>query len=117
MKFTMKSVASKVVVSGVLAGAALVAIPAGAATANEVPCTDVNFVSIAWHSDFGGRGESCYANKSENHVNNVWMDSLSTGNNDVVYEDLNGALVNFPRGTYTIWPDGQEPHINTIWIL
>ncbi|WP_394942025.1 beta/gamma crystallin domain-containing protein [Psychromicrobium sp. YIM B11713] len=119
MAFDFKKVARKTLVASVVAGSVLVAVPAVAAptaSANEVGCTDPYFVELYWHTSSGIHGNSCYANKSYNPTNDVWADRIDTGNNDVNYYDVNGAVVYIPRLTTRTWPSGQ-PHIRGIEIL
>ncbi|WP_394939048.1 beta/gamma crystallin domain-containing protein [Psychromicrobium sp. YIM B11713] len=121
MGFDFKKVARKTLVASVVAGAVLVAVPAvGAApaSANEVGCTDANFVHLYWHDGVAGpagrSGVSCYANRGDNQVLAVWADRITTGNNSITYTDANGSKVDI-----NAWNDvtyNNKPQLTNIYI-
>ncbi|WP_394941115.1 beta/gamma crystallin domain-containing protein [Psychromicrobium sp. YIM B11713] len=120
MTFEFKKIARKALVASVVAGAVLAVVPAvGASTAsaNEIGCTDPNFVHFYWHTSTGVYGTSCYANKSYNRVNNVWADRVDTGNNNINIVDVNGTFEYIPQHTFRTWNAGQEMHVQAIDIL
>ncbi|MGN9780616.1 beta/gamma crystallin domain-containing protein [Nonomuraea sp. ZG12] len=57
----------------------------------------------------------CYANKGTMSVR-LWVDQISTGNNDIKYLDYNGAKVRIKRWTIMKFPN-RPPHVDSITIL
>lgn len=102
-----------------LAAAIAVTLPAGAAHAiNKVDCGDRDdFLKVTGHTSGipWRRQVRCYANAGTVEVR-LWVDQISTGNNDVVYFDENRDVVEIKRWTIMNFPN-RPPNVRNIKIL
>ncbi|MFJ2738140.1 beta/gamma crystallin domain-containing protein [Streptomyces sp. NPDC087440] len=74
-----------------------------------------NFLKIWSHS--GGRDSvDCYANRGRTDFGGWWVDKISTGNNDLIYYDVNGDSVRINRWTEITYPN-RPPKVKSIEIL
>ncbi|MFI0967772.1 beta/gamma crystallin domain-containing protein [Streptomyces sp. NPDC021080] len=98
------------------AAALTVAVPASSAYAiDEVPCQGrTDLLKVEGHS-WGGSLEICYANAGrDEYPGGIWVDRISTGNNDITYYDVNGATVQINR--WTVFQPRNAVHVNAIQI-
>jgi len=122
LTFAIKKLVRKIVVASVMAGAAAttaVAVTGTPALAiNPVPCGRSDFLRISVHTgDLPIRWySSCYANRGITYVGNVWLDEISTGNNDVKLYDYNGSVVHVGRWWVITYPNAPK-HIWAVEIL
>lgn len=106
--------------TAIAAAAALtVAVPVGSAYAiNEVTCRDgAGYLVVEGKNEFGQPFKDCWANagKTGNHYwPSVWVTRITTGNNDVIYYDVNGAKVSLNR--WTVYQPKNAAHIKEIEI-
>ncbi|MCO5995025.1 beta/gamma crystallin domain-containing protein [Actinoallomurus rhizosphaericola] len=94
---------------GIIAGAtALVMslIPGQAFAIDRVDCTGSDFLQIWWHDGIGSY-TTCYANAGTTTMADayVWIDKVSTGNNDVSLHDVNGTDVYISRWNIVTYPN------------
>ncbi|TRV75587.1 oxidoreductase [Streptomyces sp. 130] len=94
-----------------------VAVPAGSAHAiDHVECDGgADFLKIYSHLD-GRRSVDCYANAGRTDFGGWWADRIVTGNNDLIYYDVNGDSVRINRWTDITFPN-NPPRIKSIQIL
>lgn len=97
--------------------------PAGVSSAmDNVTCDpDAGFLKIAYHEFSAPRGSTvkCYANAGKidfESFKTIWVDEVSTGNNDVHLHDANGDVVGIKRWNSVKYPN-RPPHIKSIEIL
>ncbi|GAA0365833.1 hypothetical protein NE235_02345 [Actinoallomurus spadix] len=109
---------------GITAGAAalfLSLIPGQAFAINQVPCDRDDFVHVWWHAGLVTSAESCFANGGIMDIAGggaVWVDKVSSGNNDVLFPDENGDWVHVPDYTIVTYPNHpfhtRQIHINPV---
>ncbi|MFD9794137.1 beta/gamma crystallin domain-containing protein [Streptomyces sp. NPDC059070] len=112
-----KRIARSVVLAMAATTAVTVAMPTGNAFAiDHVECRGgENFLKI--YSHLNGRSSvDCYANKGRVSFGSWWVDRISTGNNDLVYYDVNGDSVRINRWTDISFPN-RPPKVKDIEIL
>ncbi|GAA0365856.1 hypothetical protein NE235_02360 [Actinoallomurus spadix] len=107
---------------GITAGAAalfLSLIPGQAFAINRVTCDSSEFVHVWWHAS-SGPGESCFANAGMMDLapggGAVWVDTVSTGNNNVRFRDENGETISISKYTIMNYPN-RPFHSRIIEIL
>ncbi|MYV99316.1 beta/gamma crystallin domain-containing protein [Streptomyces sp. SID3343] len=112
-----KRVARSMAVS--LAAAAMLALglPSGNAYAiDHVQCVGgENFLKIWSHLD-GRESVDCYANGGKTDFGGWWVDRISTGNNDLIYYDVNGDSVKIERWHDITFPN-RPPRVAAIQIV
>ncbi|MFF2624290.1 beta/gamma crystallin domain-containing protein [Kitasatospora griseola] len=117
----MFSRTKRVVCSLATAFAAAVAftitVPGGHAFAiDHVQCVGgENFLKIWSHLD-GRQSVDCYANGGTTDFGSWWVDRISTGNNDLIYYDVNGDSVRIDRWTDITFPN-NPPQVRAIQIV
>lgn len=94
-----------------------VAGPTGTAFAiDHVECVGgENFLKLWSHLD-GRESVDCYANAGRTDFGGWWVDRISTGNNDLIYYDVNGDSVRINRWTDITFPN-RPPRVKSIQIL
>ncbi|MFJ5926089.1 beta/gamma crystallin domain-containing protein [Kitasatospora sp. NPDC092948] len=94
-----------------------VTVPSGHAFAiDHVQCVGgENFLKIWSHGDGGDRVD-CYANAGTTDFGGRWVDRIFTGNNDLIYYDVNGDSVRLDRGTDITYPN-RPAKVRSIQIL
>lgn len=99
------------------AGALTVAVPTGNAFAiDHVECRGgENFLKI-WSHNGGRQSVDCYANRGRTDFGGWWVDKISTGNNDLIYYDVNGDSVKIERWHEITFPN-RPPKVKAIEIL
>ncbi|MEV5410269.1 beta/gamma crystallin domain-containing protein [Thermopolyspora sp. NPDC052614] len=105
-------------VAAAMVAAMTVTLPAEIAHAtNEVFCAGRrDFLIITWHTSIS-RGISCFANAGYvNILGGTWVDEISTGNNDIIYDDMNGDRVFIKRWTVERYWD-MPRHVKGFTIL
>ncbi|MGW4421489.1 beta/gamma crystallin domain-containing protein [Streptosporangium sp. NPDC004631] len=112
-----KKSARSIAVALAATAAFTVTIPAGPAFAiNHVRCVDgENFLKI-WSHLYSFRSVDCYANGGKTDFGGWWVDRISTGNNDLIYYDANGASVRINRWRDITFPN-RPPQVMAIQIL
>ncbi|MCS0635065.1 oxidoreductase [Streptomyces sp. LP05-1] len=112
-----KRIARSMVVAAAATVTVTMAMPAGNAFAiDHVECRGgENFLKIWSHLD-GRSSVDCYANKGRIGFGSWWVDRISTGNNDLVYYDVNGDSVRVNRWTDITFPS-RPPKVRDIEIL
>ncbi|MET9218848.1 beta/gamma crystallin domain-containing protein [Streptomyces sp. NPDC088197] len=117
----MISKAKKVIGSMTMALAAAaaltVAVPSGPAFAiDHVECVGgADYLKI--YSHLNGRDSvDCYANSGRTDFGGWWVDRIVTGNNDLIYYDVNGDSVRINRWTDITFPN-RPPRVKSIQIL
>ncbi|MFI6652613.1 beta/gamma crystallin domain-containing protein [Streptomyces sp. NPDC050529] len=87
-----------------------------AAAIDHVECRGgEDFLKVWSHLD-GQNSVDCYANKGRTSFGSWWVDRISTGNNDLVYFDVNGDSVRINRWTDITFPN-NPPRVKDIEIL
>lgn len=101
---------------GIIAGAAalLMSLTPGQAFASSninipsnVPCGPSDYLQIWFHDDSGSH-DQCWANAGVFYPwtgKTIWLDKISTGNNDVVIHDDNGTDVYISRWNIVTYPN------------
>ncbi|MET8763623.1 beta/gamma crystallin domain-containing protein [Lentzea sp. NPDC004782] len=120
MRRTKSKIGNLLLLVSVAASFFLVA--AGSASADDLAAT-ADMVDCGGRSDFlhvygrNGYGpqERCYANAGK-AAQALWVDRISTGNNDIVYRDYNGEIVRIDRWTDISFPN-RPPYVDYIIIL
>lgn len=120
---TLRELTSKKTTRRVLAAAAAAAaafsllVPTGTSFAiDPIPCRDgENFLKI-WSHLGGSSSVDCYADRVRIGFGGWWIDRISTGNNDLIYYDSNGADVRINRWTDITSPD-RPPKVRVIETL
>ncbi|MEU5383656.1 beta/gamma crystallin domain-containing protein [Kitasatospora cineracea] len=99
------------------AAAFTVAVPGGNAYAiDHIECKGgENYLKIWSHLD-GQQSVDCYANAGRTDFGGWWIDRISTGNNDLVYYDVNGDSVKIERWHDITFPN-HPPRVKSIQIL
>ncbi|MEV7215190.1 beta/gamma crystallin domain-containing protein [Kitasatospora cineracea] len=99
------------------AAAFTVTVPSADAYAiDHVECVGgENFLKIWSHLD-GRQSVDCYANAGRTDFGGWWIDRISTGNNDLIYYDVNGDSVKIERWHDITFPN-QPPRVKSIQIL
>lgn len=110
-------VARSVTVAAVATMGVTMAMPTGNAFAiDHVECRGgENFLKVWSHLD-GRSSVDCYANKGRTNFGSWWVDRISTGNNDLIYYDVNGDSVRINRWTDITFPS-RPPKVKDIEIL
>ena len=94
-------------VAAAMVAALVTAGPAPTASAvNRVPCGDRHdLVEVVWHT--GGNqyaNRDCGANRGTLvGGSDVWVNSISTGNNVVEFADFNGAVIRIGKWRTGLW--------------
>ncbi|MEV5754908.1 beta/gamma crystallin domain-containing protein [Actinoallomurus sp. NPDC052308] len=107
--------------AGIIAGAAALfmsLIPGQAFAISQVPCNSSDYLQI-WFHDGSGSATACYANAGLTYIwgnNTVWIDKVSTGNNNVVIHDDNGTDVYISRNNIVTYPNRPvaTTHLNIL---
>ncbi|MEU3567867.1 beta/gamma crystallin domain-containing protein [Kitasatospora sp. NPDC036755] len=88
----------------------------GAFAIDHVPCDGGrnDFLKIWSHLD-GRDSVDCYANGGRTDFGGWWVDRISTGNNDLTYDDVNGDSVRIERWTDITFPN-RPPRVAAIQI-
>ncbi|MFB7475209.1 beta/gamma crystallin domain-containing protein [Kitasatospora sp. NPDC056184] len=117
----MISKSVRTVWSGVVAFAAAAAltlgVPSGSAYAiDHIECVGgEDFLKIWSHLD-GRESVDCYANAGRTDFGSWWVDRIYTGNNDLIYYDVNGDSVKIERWHDITFPN-RPPMVASIQIL
>lgn len=74
-----------------------------------------DFLKIWSHLD-GASHVDYYANKGRTGFGSWWVDRISTGNNDLIYYDVNGDSVRIDRLTDITFPN-NPPRVKDIEVL
>lgn len=96
--------------AGITAGAAalfLSLIPGQAFAIDRVNCGPSDYFQIWWHFETES-GTMCFANSGTIYPrgnNTIWIDKVSTGNNDVIIHDQNGTDVYISRRNIVTYPN------------
>lgn len=107
-----------------LAAGFSIAAPANAAHATDsVECGSPDYLQVWGHTKpplivgSGGNFIACYANAGTITLGEyAWVDQVSTGNNDIQMNDVNGAKVKISRRNIVTYPN-RPPHISSIQIF
>ncbi|MEU5087794.1 beta/gamma crystallin domain-containing protein [Streptomyces sp. NPDC021356] len=112
-----KRALGSVAVALAAAAAFTVSVPSGTAFAiDHVQCVGgENFLKIWSHLD-GRDSVDCYANAGRTDFGGWWVDRISTGNNDLIYYDVNGDSVKIERWHDITFPN-RPPRVAAIQIL
>ncbi|GAA2100024.1 hypothetical protein GCM10009759_32510 [Kitasatospora saccharophila] len=99
------------------ATALTVAVPSGNAYAiDHIECKGgEDYLKIWSHLD-GQQSVDCYANAGRTDFGGWWIDRISTGNNDLIYYDVNGDSVKIERWHDITFPN-RPPRVKSIQIL
>ncbi|MEU5127028.1 beta/gamma crystallin domain-containing protein [Streptomyces mobaraensis] len=113
----VKKSATSAAVALAAAAALTAVVPAGNAYAiDHVACRGgENFLKI-WSHSGGKQSVDCYANRGKTDFGGWWVDKISTGNNDLIYNDANGDSVKIERWHEITFPN-RPPKVNSIEIL
>lgn len=92
-------------------------VPGTALAIDHVRCDGSrnDFLKI-WSHSGGTSSVDCYANGGSTGFGGWWIDKISTGNNDLVYYDVNGDSVRINRWTEITFPN-RPPQVKEIKIL
>ncbi|MFF8769425.1 beta/gamma crystallin domain-containing protein [Kitasatospora sp. NPDC015120] len=109
--------ACSAVVAFAAAAALTLGVPGGTAYAiDHVECVGgESFLKIWSHLD-GRQSVDCYANAGRTDFEGWWVDRIYTGNNDLIYYDVNGDSVKIERWHDITFPN-QPPRVASIQIL
>ncbi|MYS85303.1 beta/gamma crystallin domain-containing protein [Embleya scabrispora] len=112
-----KRVARSIAVAVAAAATLSLGVPGGNAYAiDHVQCVGgENFLKIWSHLD-GRESVDCYANGGKTDFGGWWVDRISTGNNDLIYYDVNGDSVKIERWHDITFPN-HPPRVAAIQIL
>ncbi|QKW23090.1 oxidoreductase [Kitasatospora sp. NA04385] len=111
-----KRTAFSAVLAFAAATALTVAVPGDAYAINHVECKGgENFLKI-WSHLNGSQSVDCYANAGRTDFGSWWVDRISTGNNDLIYYDVNGDSVKIERWHDITFPN-HPPRVKSIQIL
>ncbi|SCE52383.1 Beta/Gamma crystallin [Streptomyces sp. SolWspMP-5a-2] len=112
----MRTMASSAVAVVAAAAVLAVAVPASNAYAiNKVTCrAGEHFLKVEGHDELGGSFTDCFANAGKYNYYSVWVKKITTGNNDVVFYDVNGSTVSIKRGT--VYKPRKAAHVKAIKI-
>jgi hypothetical protein len=115
------SCAKKMVRSSAMVIAAAAALTVAVPVSNAYAIDDVachhgaGFLKVEGHGALGGTIEACYANAGkQDYWGGIWVTKITTGNNDVVYYDVNGATVDINR--WTVFEPTNPVHVKAIEI-
>ncbi|MFE9723816.1 beta/gamma crystallin domain-containing protein [Streptomyces sp. NPDC005794] len=113
----MRKIASSSAAAIAAAVALTVAVPAGNAYAiDRVTCRDgAGYLKVEGHDEFGISFTDCFANRGTWEFGSVWLSRITTGNNDVVFYDINGSTVSIKRNT--VYKPSNAAHVSGIKIL
>ncbi|MFE9422267.1 beta/gamma crystallin domain-containing protein [Kitasatospora sp. NPDC006697] len=95
-----------------------VSVPSTAAYAiDHIPCVGGrdDYLKI-WSHLNGTDSVDCYANAGRTDFGGWWVDRISTGNNDLIYNDANGDSVRIDRWHDITFPN-RPPKVASIQIL
>ena len=94
-----------------------ITVPSGQAFAiDHVQCVGgESFLKIWSHLD-GRDSVDCYANAGTTDFGGWWVDRIYTGNNDLIYYDVNGDSVRIDRGRDISFPN-RPAQVRDIQIL
>ncbi|MEU2876233.1 beta/gamma crystallin domain-containing protein [Streptomyces sp. NPDC007070] len=112
-----KRVARSAAVALAAATAFTLGMPSGNAFAiDHVQCVGgENFLKIWSHLE-SRQSVDCYANAGKTDFGGWWVDRIFTGNNDLIYYDVNGDSVKIPRWTDITFPN-RPPRVAAVQIL
>ncbi|MET7300748.1 beta/gamma crystallin domain-containing protein [Embleya sp. NPDC005575] len=112
-----KRIARSMAVAVAAAATLALGLPGGNAYAiDHVQCVGgENFLKIWSHLD-GRESVDCYANAGRTDFGGWWVDRISTGNNDLIYYDVNGDSVKIERWHDITFPN-RSPRVAAIQIL
>jgi Beta/Gamma crystallin len=113
----MRKIVSSSAAAIAAAAALTVAVPAGNAYAiDEVPCRDgAGYLQIEGHDEFGISFTDCFANAGRHDWGSRWVSRITTGNNDIVFYDVNGSTVSIKRNT--VYQPSNAAHVSGFTIL
>ncbi|MGW4445010.1 beta/gamma crystallin domain-containing protein [Streptomyces sp. NPDC004682] len=111
---------SKVGGAAAFVGAVIMTLlgPVTNASAGELPCdghTDYLKIVVHGAASDNWNGTRCFAGPKTAGRVEGWLDEISTGNNVVQIEDINGTYTDFAKWTWTVFPN-RPPHIHYVYI-
>ncbi|MEU3064285.1 beta/gamma crystallin domain-containing protein [Streptomyces subrutilus] len=112
-----KKAARSVAVAFAAAAAFTMVVPGNAYAIDHIPCRGGEDYLKIWSHDGAGRSSvDCYANRGRTSFGGWWIDKISTGNNDLIYYDVNGDSVKIERWHEISFPN-RPPKVGDIEIL